>query len=359
MASLVLSSYNDECRNRDYRPNKADTFNPASDGERTTARNHITCEHLLLDSTLALVANDGNEDDEEFVSDDELIALLSSGRAERDHSSSCSAHPHREPIIIPASEKTSSRACGGGILNSAASKTVTTSSPMAASVRGNYERVYSVVAPVLYSNTTTSCNNSHSQPQSHHDRVRSIMQARTHNYHHQYYHNNVYYSEVDSVCAHPWSASLQRKVYSEKATPAYASAESQIQEAYAYVPTYEMRKSREKRPSVIEFETWAAQTSTRLAHLFEQTQPNQVATNPGSAEHHEMKCKPCIFKSKPRGCLDWNNCSFCHLCDGEIFRCKENIKTKVAKRIKRLADRRRPKCELDAVREMVAHFRLM
>jgi len=45
------------------------------------------------------------------------------------------------------------------------------------------------------------------------------------------------------------------------------------------------------------------------------TQPKLPSTSLGSARHLAGKCRPCAFFSKPEGCDNGVNCSFCHLCD--------------------------------------------
>jgi hypothetical protein len=105
----------------------------------------------------------------------------------------------------------------------------------------------------------------------------------------------------------------------------------------------------------VEFGRWLDDASKRLAELYKAA-PSQLATNPGSAEHHLMKCKPCIFNQKASGCKDGENCNHCHVCDKDIFRFKEKSKVKIGKRIRKLADGGSRNSEISDLLEWMVTF---
>jgi len=61
----------------------------------------------------------------------------------------------------------------------------------------------------------------------------------------------------------------------------------------------------------------------------------QVPPSPGSTLHGTGKCSPCAWHWKPTGCVNAQDCPFCHLCpDGEL---KTRKKAKLAARRANLA----------------------
>jgi hypothetical protein len=261
-----------------------------------------TLEQLLLDSTLAIV-NDGCEDEEEFASDDELIALLSQNRAARESSLS---DPSPEPTVQAYGKTFNEPAFAHN-----ANNMVVCSPP--ASVYSTASG-YSTNATELYSKNDSYAN--HTAPTSG-DGYRC---GHYFNYH---------YPEAKSFFVR--------------------ESPSQLQGTSPYYPTSEIRNSK-RRPSVVKFKKWLDSMKKRLAELY-RTGPTKLATNPGSVEHHVMKCKPCIFNQKLSGCKEAEHCSHCHLCTKEIFHFKEKTKVKIGKRIRNLADQGRPQSELNELRE--------